>query len=237
MQPGDEADRPGATNGLWRRPPGRGGGSVIVLIALLALLFVSVAGYAYQRIGISRGWFEIIIVGALVGSRVDIPVWRGPAGGRTDTVDLIVFGARYRIPVVRQRARSTLAVNVGGAVIPLVVSVYLLVHDHAWLGGLLVAAPVAIGVRLVARPVAGIGIVIPPLLPPMIAAVAAVAVGGPSSAALAFVGGTIGTLVGGDLANLGRIRKLAAPIASIGGAGTFDGIFLSGVLAVLLATL
>ena len=31
------------------------------------------------------------------------------------------------------------------------------------------------------------------------------------------------------------IKKLGAPVASIGGAGTFDGIFFTGVLAVLLA--
>ena len=35
--------------------------------------------------------------------------------------------------------------------------------------------------------------------------------------------------------NLDKIKKLGAPVASIGGAGTFDGIFSTGVLAVLLA--
>ena len=45
----------------------------------------------------------------------------------------------------------------------------------------------------------------------------------------------MGTLIGADLLNLGKIHGLGAPIASIGGAGTFDGVFLSGILAVLLA--
>jgi uncharacterized membrane protein len=54
-------------------------------------------------------------------------------------------------------------------------------------------------------------------------------------AAVAFVCGTMGTLLGADLFNLRRIRDMGAPVASIGGAGTFDGIFLTGVLAVLLA--
>jgi uncharacterized membrane protein len=35
--------------------------------------------------------------------------------------------------------------------------------------------------------------------------------------------------------NLDKIQGLGAPIASIGGAGTFDGIFLTGIIAVLLA--
>ena len=33
------------------------------------------------------------------------------------------------------------------------------------------------------------------------------------------------------------MSALGAPVASIGGAGTFDGIFLTGILAVLLAGL
>ena len=52
---------------------------------------------------------------------------------------------------------------------------------------------------------------------------------------LAYIGGSMGTLIGADLFNLDRIGGLGAPVASIGGAGTFDGIFLTGILAVLLA--
>ena len=55
------------------------------------------------------------------------------------------------------------------------------------------------------------------------------------SPAVAYVSGTLGTLVGADLLHLKDIRRMGAPIASIGGAGTFDGIFLTGIMAVLLA--
>jgi uncharacterized membrane protein len=85
--------------------------------------------------------------------------------------------------------------------------------------------------------VPGVGIVAPTFVPPIVAALAAIVIGGHAIAALAYVGGTIGTLVGADLVNLGRIRDIGAPLASIGGAGTFDGIFLTGILAVLLASL
>ena len=47
----------------------------------------------------------------------------------------------------------------------------------------------------------------------------------------------MGTLIGADLLNLDKISGLGAPVASIGGAGTFDGIFLIGIMAVLLAGL
>jgi uncharacterized membrane protein len=55
------------------------------------------------------------------------------------------------------------------------------------------------------------------------------------AAALAYVGGSMGTLIGADLLNLGKVQGLGAPVISIGGAGTFDGIFVTGVLAVLIA--
>jgi len=55
------------------------------------------------------------------------------------------------------------------------------------------------------------------------------------AAPLAYIGGSMGTLLGADLLNLGRVQHLGAPVASIGGAGTFDGIFVTGVLAVLIA--
>jgi uncharacterized membrane protein len=38
-----------------------------------------------------------------------------------------------------------------------------------------------------------------------------------------------------DLLNLRGMRNVGAPVASIGGAGTFDGIFVTGIVAVLLA--
>jgi uncharacterized membrane protein len=54
---------------------------------------------------------------------------------------------------------------------------------------------------------------------------------------LAYIAGSMGTLIGADLTNLHKVAGLGAPIASIGGAGTFDGIFLTGILAVLLASI
>jgi uncharacterized membrane protein len=56
------------------------------------------------------------------------------------------------------------------------------------------------------------------------------------AAPLAYIGGSLGTLIGADLLNLDKVAGLGAPVASIGGAGTFDGIFLTGVLAVLIAS-
>ncbi|MGA3216913.1 MAG: DUF1614 domain-containing protein [Acidimicrobiales bacterium] len=145
--------------------------------------------------------------------------------------------ASRRIPTVVHTGTTTVAVNVGGALIPSALAGYLVVHDRIWLRALIAVAVVSVLVWLVARPVWGVGIVAPTFIPPIVAALAAIVIGGHAIAALAYVGGTVGTLVGADLVNLGRIRDLGAPLASIGGAGTFDGIFLTGILAVLLAGL
>jgi len=87
-----------------------------------------------------------------------------------------------------------------------------------------------------AQPVAGIGIAIPALIPPIIAAIVALLVARTNVAAVAYISGSLGTLVGADLLNLGKVQGLGAPVASIGGAGTFDGVFLTGIIAVLLAS-
>lgn len=79
------------------------------------------------------------------------------------------------------------------------------------------------------------GIGVPIFVPPVVATFTTFVLARDAAPALAYCGGTLGTLIGADLLNLRRIRAMGAPVASIGGAGTFDGIFLTGILAVLLA--
>jgi len=55
------------------------------------------------------------------------------------------------------------------------------------------------------------------------------------AAPTAYFAGTMGTLIGADILHMDKLRYLRAPVASIGGAGTFDGIFLAGIGAVLLS--
>jgi uncharacterized membrane protein len=56
-----------------------------------------------------------------------------------------------------------------------------------------------------------------------------------SAAPVAYIGGTLGTLIGADLLNLPAVRRMPALMLSIGGAGVFDGVFLVGIIAVLVA--
>lgn len=141
------------------------------------------------------------------------------------------------MPVVVDWPGTVIAVNVGGAVIPGLLSLYLLYRNHIWAAGAVATAIVAAVVYFLAYPVRGIGIAVPMIAPPVITAVTALIISRRFAAPLAYISGSLGTLIGADLLNLDKVQGLHAPIASIGGAGTFDGIFLIGVLAVLLAGL
>jgi uncharacterized membrane protein len=146
-----------------------------------------------------------------------------------------LFGMRFVIPSVQEPARMILAVNVGGALVPSALSIYILFAGPVSPAGVLVGVGVVSGVVwLFSRPLQGVGIVVPLLIPPLAAAGVSLLLAGEAPAPYAYISGTLGTLIGADLLNLGKIRALGAPVASIGGAGTFDGIFVTGILAVLL---
>jgi uncharacterized membrane protein len=115
-------------------------------------------------------------------------------------------------------------------------SIFLLFTNDLWVRGIITTAIVAAIVHWLAYPVPGFGIAVPIFVPPVATAIAAVLIARDHAAVLAYVGGCLGTLIGADLLNLGVVQSLGAPVASIGGAGTFDGIFLTGILAVLLAS-
>jgi len=210
-------------------------GLFLLVVFLVAFVEVGVLGYAYEKVGVDRRYVFTLLVLSLLGSGVNIPVAELPPERVLSGEEVLFFGMRYVVPVVEDWPRTVIAINVGGAVIPTLLSLYLVVKNGLWAPSLVAVAVVAAIVHALARPVRGVGIAVPGLVPPLVAATTALAMSRRSAPALAYVAGSLGTLIGADLLNLGRIRGLGAPIASIGGAGTFDGIFMSGILAVLLA--
>jgi uncharacterized membrane protein len=206
-----------------------------VATVCIALLVFGAISYAYRRIGLDQNWLIAALVGSILGSRINIPVARFPDRTRHEEREVVAFGVRYRVPTVTHTGTTVLAVNVGGALIPAALATYLTVHNHLWVPALLTSLAVGVIVHLIARPMPGVGIVVPTFVPPIVAALAAVLASTHAVAAVAYICGTMGTLFGADVSNIGKIRDLGAPVASIGGAGTFDGIFLTGVLAVILA--
>jgi len=213
-------------------------GILTVLFGFIVVYLLATVGeVAFQRIGFSSLEYVLILTGTLVGSAIDIPVAREMSSEpHIEVEEVRVFGLYYRIPRLAGGEISTIvAVNVGGAVIPVLVSAYLIAsHSELLAGAAAGSITTALLVHLMARKVKGVGIVTPALLPPIAAAVIAYLVSPGSPAIVAYISGTMGALVGADLTNLRNITRLGAPVVSIGGAGTFDGVFLTGLFAVLL---
>ena len=208
-----------------------------LLVALVVLVQIGTLRYAYGELGISATTAFVLLALELLGSGLNIPVAWMRSQPMVTARRVVVFGVVYVVPQILRPRETLIAVNVGGALIPAGVSVWVLDHTGAWTSSLAAAAVVTVGVKLVARPVPGVGIVVPALLPAVLAAAAALVVASPhDAAAAAYVSGTAGSLIGADLLNLHRIRALGAPVASIGGAGTFDGIFITGIVAVVLVS-
>ena len=203
----------------------------------MIILFIGVTEVAFQRTGFTRLQVVLILVGTFLGSSVNIPLRRVKSRERiVEMEEIQFFWIRYRIPHIEVEEVSTLiAVNMGGAVIPTIVSLYLLQsHPEQLLYALVGVALTAVVVHLVARKVPGLGITTPAFVPPIAAALSAFLLAPNFPSVIAYVAGTLGTLIGADLTNLRDIPSLGAPVVSIGGAGSFDGVFLSGIIAVLL---
>jgi uncharacterized membrane protein len=208
-----------------------------VFVFLVVLLQVGALRYAYMRIGLSAGGAMLVLLGSLVGSYFNIPLAELPERHIVSGQEVSYFGMRYVVPVVVEWPETVVAVNVGGALIPGLMSLYLFVRHRLWVRGLLAIAFVAALCHLLAQPLPGLGIALPVFVPAIASALVALLLSLRHAAPLAYIGGSLGTLVGADLLNLGRVQGLGAPMVSIGGAGTFDWVFLTGVLAVLIASL
>lgn len=202
---------------------------------LLVLVEVGILSYAYEKMGVGRQYVFAILLLSLLGSYINFPVASLPAKNVVSNQEIAFFGMRYIVPVVKPSPRTVIAINLGGAVIPILLSLYLLGKHGQYYRGLIAVIIIAAIIHWLARPVRGVGIAVPIFIPPLAAAAIAFILAPKSAPPLAYIGGTLGTLIGGDLLNLGRVQGLGAPVVSIGGAGTFDGIFMTGILAVLLA--
>lgn len=210
----------------------------ILFLFVLSLLAVfvqfGVVTLTFHKLGLSAGSAFLLLFASLSGSFVNFPLFRLQAESAGIDVESILLG-HLRLSRAAHAGRTIIAVNLGGCIIPLLFSVYLLFHAGPGVVQLLSGVGfVTVVSYLASRPVAGVGIGIPILIAPVAAATISVLIGGEERAALAYVSGTLGVLIGADLLRLRDVRKFESTIASIGGAGTFDGIFLTGLVAVLL---
>jgi len=210
------------------------------LFGLLAFLFffvhLGLITLAAGKIGLSANQAFFFLLASLLGSQVNIPLAR--VRREVDVLEETVvrfFGIPYVIPRLVEERYTVIALNVGGGLIPVLLSLYLWVKNGLFFSPIVGTALVAVVAWRLARPVPGVGIAVPFLVPPLVAALFAVLLAPAKTPAVAYISGTLGTLIGADLLHLPDLPRLRTPVASIGGAGTFDGIFLTGIVAVLLA--
>ena len=93
--------------------------------------------FAYMRLGISSRAAFLLLVASLLGSYVNIPVAQLPEQEILSNQEIGFFGMRYVVPTVVDWPGTIIAVNVGGAVIPGLLSLYLLAKHNLWTRGLL----------------------------------------------------------------------------------------------------
>lgn len=215
---------------------------LVVALAILFPIFLADAmAAAFAKLGLSPGLSLAVVIAMFVGGLFNIPLKRVPRVMSIDTAPLGLYGAGRILPQwFRQPSSTVIAVNVGGCVIPCAIVAYELarIAGHGSTALALTAGAVAINAALcyrLARPVPNVGIVLPPLVPALAAAACGFLFLRELAPPIAFTAGVLGPLLGADILNLRRMTRGGGAVASIGGAGTFDGIVLSGLVATLLS--
>lgn len=227
--------------------------ALLFLAFLLFPFFLFFLGPVF-RYGLGLPWFLVVLViwFSLLGSVVNFPIKEFVSEQPIIVSrEVSFFGFKWIIPeVMVGKQKTVLAVNLGGAVIPVLVSFYLLTYNIstldpnplvAYLKILIVTAIIAIITKRLSRVIPGLGIALPGFVPPLLTVILTLTVfpvytlNNPY--VIGYVSGTIGTLIGADILNLSRITRVGSSLVSIGGAGTFDGIYLTGVMSVFLLLL
>lgn len=209
---------------------------ILMSVFLVAMIQVQFFEIAFAKLGLTPEATLAVLIGTLLGSGINLPVFKIKT---QNTGHLVTLPGRKPIWELLQPAKegcTVIAVNIGGCVIPVGLCVYFI--------SLQLIEPIALGAAIfgiaglsyrLSRPVPGLGIAMPLFIAPLASAFLALLLDPPHAAHLAYIGGVLGVLIGADILHLKSVGGLGVPVASIGGAGTFDGIFLTGVIAALLA--
>jgi uncharacterized membrane protein len=214
------------------------------IILLIPLLILGIIGAAFTRLGLSWVAALALVLLMLAGSFVNIPLYRIQRD-MIRAIPLDSDGNELAVPFAAPPVWDTvISVNLGGGILPVCIAAYM-VYQAVMVDGTAILTPVVVCAALVTvisfvstREVAGLGIRIPFIIPALTAVLAGVLLSGGTgliAAVTALVGGTLGTLLGGNLAHLWHVRDLDVPEVSIGGFGTFGAVFLCCVLPALIA--
>ena len=208
----------------------------LIIISFFQIVFfqLGIFSLVLTKLGLSPDSALLLLSSTLLGSFINLPLF---------SLNVVQEEPSSNLPLPRLlfskikpvSGKTIIALNVGGALIPICFSAYLIYNSALTvLQTIFAIVIVSLVGYIFSRPIKHMGIAIPVFIAPVTAALSALLISPEFSAPLAYICGTLGVLIGADILRLSDIRKINAPVASIGGAGTFDGIFLTGIIAVLL---
>lgn len=223
-------------------------GMMIPLYAVLSviLLLVSVSYFhdllVYVGLGSSVSLllaFQISFL-SLALSPVNLVVKEVRKQALIPEVEVIyVFGFPIYVPRLESSYATTLvALNLGGAIIPVALSALLISFLLKFWVPLLIDVVLTVVIsRLFSKVVRGVGVVMNPFVAPFFSVLFSFFLFSRFPLLVpvtAYVSSVLGTLIGADLLNLNKVLEASPQVVSIGGMGSFDGIFLSGLFSIIL---
>jgi uncharacterized membrane protein len=138
----------------------------LLFLLLIPVLFILAPAVAFAKMGLHPFFGYAFFLIRLIGGGINIPLYRDRTFHVFPADDFTLLFHRFfgiRIPVAREQI---IAVNLGVAILPGLLSLYLLGR---------VPLTIAIGATvitssapyLLSRPIKGVGIVMPPFVPPI----------------------------------------------------------------------
>lgn len=207
----------------------------LIFLFVIPFLIFMLPAVAFAKLGLSPVAGLFFFWFCLVGSLINIPVYRRESGLPAEPDDFAILFNRFFNVRIPQFQQQIISLNLGGAILPGFLSFYL-ISRVPFQPVFMATIITTLCSFLLSKPVKGVGIMIPAFIPPIIAAVAAVIFSDKAQApAVAYISGVMGTLIGADLLRLPQLKRYGVSFLSIGGAGVFDGIFIVGIISVLLA--
>lgn len=235
------------------------GGLFAALLFMVALFFlfiflpVSIVAEAFSKLGLTSAQGVLMFIAILVGRTVNFPFFtseRMVIVSKPQTFNYTMNASGQPMQVEQDTAnevkKQVFLVNLGGCILPLLLCLTFLIRLHmngqaegvyGYIGFAMLM--VAGGCYVMAKADPFTGLRVPLFMPALMTFVSVFFfVPEPLRPVAAYVAGTMGTILGGNIVPLltPRVRNaVGTPEVAIGGAGTFGGVFVAGVLAVLLA--
>jgi uncharacterized membrane protein len=204
---------------------------ILLLPVFLFIIHIEIIKIALSKLGLSPfSTFSIILL-SLIGSGINIPIYSRQASFIPPSREFFFLFQPFGLP--QFQTEQVIAINLGGAIIPILLCLYLL--PKAPLLPTLFATIISTFICFkLSKVIPGLGVTIPALIPPIVSVLLAFLFSPSNKIPVAYISGVLGVLIGADLMNLPNLPPYPG-VMSIGGAGVYDGIFLVGVISVLLA--